>query len=260
MSIATTPVYDAIRTNAHLLPPGLAAGYSTGSGSVPWSAAEWAAHRGAVRIDQDPAATDHTADILDVEAGAATVADCPRWCEAAVASFAAATRPGQRHPAIYCSLSTVTAVVDELIAGGIVSGPGLWVANWNLTLAEAQGLVAAGSGPFPIVGVQWRNAGTYDVSVFSVPWLSAVSTGMLPPPVPNWTETLVQALPTLAQGTTGDDVRTLQGCLGARGHPVAIDGAFGPATRAALEAFQVSRFLAGDGICGQLSWSKLLNR
>jgi hypothetical protein len=175
MTIATVTVCDAIRANVSHLPKGQAAGYSTGTGIVPWGAAEWKAHPGAVRICQDPGATDSTADVLDVEAGAATVGVAARWAEAAAANVAAAKRPGQRHPAIYMSLSMVTPVVNALIHGGISEGVGLWVANWNLTEAEAAALVQHAGGPFPIIGVQYRNAGTYDVSVFSRPWLDAVS-------------------------------------------------------------------------------------
>jgi hypothetical protein len=175
MTIATVTVADATRANIAHLPHGLAAGYTTGSGVVPWGAADWKAHPGAVRICQDPGASDTTADVLDVEAGAATIARCAPWAEAAAASVAAGTRPGQRHPAIYMSLSAVTPVVNALIAGGITEGVSLWVANWNLTAAEAAVLVQHAGGPFPVIGVQYRNAGTYDVSVFSKPWLDAVS-------------------------------------------------------------------------------------
>ena len=175
MTTATQTVCDAIRANVAHLPSGLAAGYTTGHGTVPWGAAEWKAHPGAVRICQDPGATDETADVLDVEAGAATIGVAARWAEAAAANFAEGKRPGQRHPAIYMSLSMVTPVVNALVAGGIREGVGLWVANWNLTVAEATALVAHAGGPWPIIGVQYRNAGTYDVSVFSKPWLDAVS-------------------------------------------------------------------------------------
>jgi hypothetical protein len=175
MTIATTTVCDAIRANIGHLPKGQAAGYSTGTGIVPWGPADWKAHPGAVRICQDPGATDTTADVLDVEAGAATVGVAARWAEAAAANFAAGKRPGQRHPAVYMSLSSVTPVVNALVHGGIREGVGLWVANWNLTEAEAAVLVAHAGGPFPIIGVQYRNAGTYDVSTFSRPWLAAVS-------------------------------------------------------------------------------------
>ena len=175
MTIATVPVCDAVHANITHLPAGQAAGYTTGTGIVPWTAADWAAHPGAVRICQDPAASDATADVLDVEAGAATVADVARWCEAAAASYAAGKRPGQRHPAIYMSLASVTTVANALVAGGITSGVSLWIANWNLAEAEARALVAFAGGPFPVIGVQYGNRGSYDVSVMSVPWLAAVS-------------------------------------------------------------------------------------
>jgi hypothetical protein len=176
--VATVPVYDATHEGIGSLPAGRAAGYTTGTGIVPWTAADWRAHPGAVRICQDPGATDTTADILDVEAGAATIQDCPAWYRAASVNWATAARPGQRRPAIYCSLSNVTPLVNALVAAGITSGPGLWIANWNLTQAEATALVATGGGPFPVIGVQYGNRGAYDVSVFSVPWLTANSASL----------------------------------------------------------------------------------
>jgi len=182
MTIATVTVCDATRANAAHLPKGPAAGYTTGSGSIPWGTAEWKAHPGAVRICQDPSASDTTADVLDVEQGAATVRVAAAWAEAAAAHVANATRPGQRHPAIYMSLSQVTPVVNALTAAGIHSGVSLWVANWNLSAAEATALVAHAGGPWPVIGVQYRNAGTYDVSIFSKPWLDAVSGSAPPPP------------------------------------------------------------------------------
>jgi Domain of unknown function (DUF1906)/Putative peptidoglycan binding domain len=80
------------------------------------------------------------------------------------------------------------------------------------------------------------------------------------PPAANWTEILMNELPTLAQGATGEDVRTLQGALVARHYTVAVDGAFGAATKTALEAFQRSVGLTADAVCGKLTWPKLMNR
>jgi len=76
----------------------------------------------------------------------------------------------------------------------------------------------------------------------------------------NWTEALVNTLPTLAQGATGNDVRTVQGCLGARGHAVTIDGVFGIVTASSVRAFQSASGVAADSVCGQVTWTKLLAR
>lgn len=59
-------------------------------------------------------------------------------------------------------------------------------------------------------------------------------------------------------GSTGEDVRTIQYLLAVHGHPVTVDGQFGPATRAAVEAFQSSKGLAVDGIVGNNTWDALI--
>jgi hypothetical protein len=184
--MTTVAVFDAIHDNVQHLPAGRAAGYSTGSGThIRWTPADWAAHPGAVRIDQDPAASDATADCLDVEQGAATPATAPGWAMRAAVDYARAVRPGQRRPAIYASRSQVTAVVNALTAGGVKGGVGLWIADWGKTQAQAEAEVNAAAGPFPVIGVQYRNAGLYDVSVFSQSWIEETSvTHPAAPPVP----------------------------------------------------------------------------
>lgn len=177
-----TLVHDAIHANITHLPPGPSAGYTTGTPDIRWTTTDWQHHPAAIRIDQDASATDATADVLDVERGAATEADCPGWYKHAAASYMAGTRPGQRHPAIYTSAANVTNVANALIAGGVHSGPGLWVANWNLTDAQAAGDVVAAAGPFPIIGVQFHSGAFYDTSVFASAWRSAVSATSLPSP------------------------------------------------------------------------------
>ncbi len=75
-----------------------------------------------------------------------------------------------------------------------------------------------------------------------------------PPPAPhptNWTDTLVQNLPTLSRGSTGQAVRIIQAELGAWGHPTGIDGDFGPDTYAKVRAFQHDHGLEVDGIVGE---------
>jgi hypothetical protein len=115
---------------------------------------------------------------------------------------------------------------------------------------------------------QVPGVGTADCSVYhgTIGQLAALAYGgqaapqPQPGPAANWTETLMQTLPVLSQGAAGEDVRTMQGALVARHYTVTVDGAFGTATRTALQSFQQARGLAADGIAGPLTWAKLMNR
>jgi hypothetical protein len=185
--------FDVTAANYASAPKGFQlAGYDTGPG-VAWTPAMWAAHPGAVHIDQAPdtavlqalfddaymfsAAGHVTSDVLDCEAGAVPVGSplIAVWAKAALASYTAAVRPGQRRPALYCSASNVTANVNALIRGGITTGTGLWIANWNLSEAAAFTELAAASGPFAVIGIQFTDDGPRDADLFSTGWLDAVS-------------------------------------------------------------------------------------
>jgi len=73
------------------------------------------------------------------------------------------------------------------------------------------------------------------------------------------------AMPTLREGSTGDVVRSLQQILtnGASGQwnttPGAIDGDFGPNTKASVKAFQTWGGVASDGVVGDQTWSVSLH-
>jgi peptidoglycan hydrolase-like protein with peptidoglycan-binding domain len=60
------------------------------------------------------------------------------------------------------------------------------------------------------------------------------------------------------EGSTGEDVRTVQYLVTAQGHPTGVDGDFGPLTKAAVEAFQSSRGLGVDGSVGPQTWPQLI--
>jgi peptidoglycan hydrolase-like protein with peptidoglycan-binding domain len=60
--------------------------------------------------------------------------------------------------------------------------------------------------------------------------------------------------PTLRRGDRGDDVRFLQGAIGAR----PVDGIFGPKTEQAVRLFQQANGLKVDGICGPQTWRRIL--
>lgn len=183
--------FDAIAQNISHLPAGhQAAGYVTGTDGtngtldIKWSDAQLAAHPGVVQIDQSPILTgvDETADVLDIENGAATIAEAATWYKAALANFTKAARPGQRLPAVYCSQSNVTPLVNRLIADGVPKGPCLWVANWSDTQAEAITAVLGAGGPYPIIGVQFFSGAFIDFDVFDVGWLAHVSAPTVVPP------------------------------------------------------------------------------
>jgi len=65
----------------------------------------------------------------------------------------------------------------------------------------------------------------------------------------------------LKRGMKGEDVRTLQAALMARGFDcgnAGADGDFGAGTDAALRKFQTAYNLGADGIAGKGTWGKLL--
>lgn len=64
--------------------------------------------------------------------------------------------------------------------------------------------------------------------------------------------------PTLRRGADGEPVRRLQQALTQAGHPVPVDGDFGPATVAAVRAFQGASGLAVDGVVGPATWRLLM--
>jgi peptidoglycan hydrolase-like protein with peptidoglycan-binding domain len=246
--VAVIPMHDAEGGNAARLPAGQVAGYITGSGSVPWTAAQLSARPGTVRIDQSPVITaaDVTADFFDQENGAVTLTEIARLVKAGQAAYKAAARPGQRNPGVYCSASGVTPVVNALVAGGVTSCP-LGVADYSVSVAYATEAVAGASGPFPVVWYQYADdggGGDWDLGVASLAWLNTVSGGPAGRPV-------------LKTGSSGAAVILLQETLGALGWQLAADGLLGPATATALEAFQGGAGLAADGTCGLLTWTAL---
>ena len=72
-------------------------------------------------------------------------------------------------------------------------------------------------------------------------------------------------MPTLQEGSTGAVVSSLQQVLsnGASGQwntsPGAVDGSFGPATKASVKAFQTWGGVTADGIVGDQTWAVSLH-
>jgi hypothetical protein len=155
---------------------GQVAGYITGLGGVPWSQEQIDSHPGFVQIDQSPDITsvDDLADAYDLENGAVTLSEIAELVKLGQAGWSEALRPGQRWPLVYASENSITEVVNELVAGGVETCP-LGVADYSYTHAEAVSIIENASGPYPIVWVQYNDAGAYDEDVFSREWLDNVS-------------------------------------------------------------------------------------
>jgi peptidoglycan hydrolase-like protein with peptidoglycan-binding domain len=69
---------------------------------------------------------------------------------------------------------------------------------------------------------------------------------------------VISPWPLTRQGDQGHPVQSLQYLLGARGHSVTVNGAFGPRTDAAVRAFQKENSLIADGIVGPNTWTTLI--
>lgn len=76
----------------------------------------------------------------------------------------------------------------------------------------------------------------------------AVTAVVMPPPINR---------PTLAQGSRSEHVVELQKILNTEGARLRVEGAFGPATRTAVIAFQRRNQLLPDGVVGPLTWAAL---
>lgn len=63
---------------------------------------------------------------------------------------------------------------------------------------------------------------------------------------------------TAGPGATGSVVTGIQYLLRAHGHTVAADGSYGPATTAAVTAFQTGAGVSADGVVGPVTWPLLV--
>lgn len=78
-----------------------------------------------------------------------------------------------------------------------------------------------------------------------------------PPPAATAAPAPPAPSPALRVGHQGPTVRHLQERLVASGHPTGVDEQFGPATDAAVRAFQRAKGLDADGVVGPATWAAL---
>lgn len=67
----------------------------------------------------------------------------------------------------------------------------------------------------------------------------------------------VEDMPLVKKGSKGDAVKKLQEMLNAKGYKLTVDSDFGPATEAAVRAYQKANHLEVDGEVGEKTWGSL---
>ena len=153
----STLMIDAIHANvgnipAHTLKVG---GYVTGTPDIKWTAQDWNRFpaAGTVRIDQSPqlaAYATNAGSVADIEALAGTVG-----------AFVTASESRLRLRRLlwcYVTESTLQQVSAALREAGIpLDKCGAWLADWNMSEAEADAAVGTSMAGIRIAAVQWAS-------------------------------------------------------------------------------------------------------
>lgn len=191
------------------------------------------------------------ADMLDIETGAASPESAAGW-------YARQRARGIQRPGLYASASLMEAkIVPVIRAAAIVrSAVRLWSAHYSYT-PHICGPGSCGLLSIDADASQWTDRAMgrdLDESLLLGDFF-----GIAPKPAPNWTETMMNQLPTVKQGDSGEAVRTVQGLCGARGHAVRIDGSFGAVTATAVRRVQAAARIAQDAVVGPQTWVALVS-
>lgn len=252
-------MFDAIDLAQIPVGPAAAAGYVDGK----WQTfPELAARYPNARLLSIAVSAEHDADCLDVETGDATPADVPGW-------YARQRARGTERPCIYASASVMEASVIPLVRSGAIARPlvRLWSAHYSgVHICSAS---SCGAVSIPVDGTQWTDRAwgrPLDESLLLADFFTAATAkpapSPAPDPVPAWQEAIMNKLPVLQEGAkdTAEPwmVRRVQALCNALGTPCTLDGDFGAATKAAVEAVQHDHSVTADGIVGPATWSVLV--
>src|SRR5260370_8323571 len=136
---------------------GMRAVAGKGKGVCAWSSADWARFPPPIVPLAVVVSADGVGDVLDVEKGDATPADCPGWAD----RF---NRPGRRLPTIYSSRSSISWIRQAM-----GSRPFDW---WVATLDGPQDIAGAGAAQYCGAagsGAPCETTGHYDESIILDP-------------------------------------------------------------------------------------------
>lgn len=231
-------MYDDTQAS-QFVPGGTCYGYYTDGRYANYQAvAAYARAHGARTLGIAVFARDN-AEALDCEPGDATVSQVADWAKRQLAR-------GVQRPVVYAAAGIpgyrMNDVIDAVRAAGIRNQVRLWSAHYGA------GIHICGPSTCRLVkeavdGTQWTSAShgrSLDESILDDDFFG--------PPNP---------YPLLLLGDVGSPVDTLQVRLNAWGAHLAVDGAFGPATEAAVVAFQKAHALTVDGAVGPATWGVL---
>lgn len=150
-------------------------------------------------------------------------------------------------------------LIDNGIGSDIGNHPSEAVPGDVVIYHEGQGhtslLVQTGSSPLVDAHNNARYHVGYTEGYSDLTIIHVYTSGNPAPPVSGTGST---SWPDVGEGSTGEDVVSIQLLLEARGYSLSIDGDFGPQTAATVEAFQSAAGLGVDGDVGPQTWPALI--
>ena len=175
-----------------------------------------------------------------------------------------------------CGFVDVSTKVNRDTGVGLQTGDVLLYHNYNndnghteMYVGDGKNVKASINEKGTVTGGQSGDQSGREIYVgnyYNYPWSSVlryVGDDSDHEPEPEPTEkTCSVKIRNLRKGCVGEDVVAMQVLLIRRGFSVGwygSDGEFGAATESALKQYQSSRGIIQDGICGVITWNKLIN-
>lgn len=258
----TSPPILFDSTDPTAIPIGAAAVAGYANGRFTWTPEAWDRFPGASKVSIDVLNIPGSAGALDIEKGDASIDDGPGWVRGSIGH-------GWGHVWLYVDRAQWADLHALMVPAGLPPGSwAYWVADWTgqpheLSLPDGT-KAAAVQYADPAAG----SGGRFDVSAIfgPLPIRGGVVLVDAPAgqPAASSSPTPIGAddvqIPTIREGATGGAVKSAQAILNAKGGArLATDGVFGPATAAAVTAYQRVMRLAADGIVGPQTWGALID-